>query len=129
MTAAPIDEFERGLALRRHMFGDAGAERQLEAATAFTRPLQEWVTRSCFGELWHRPGLDFRMRSIVTIAMLAALGRPNQVRVHVQGALENGVSVEEIREILLHAALYAGVPAAVESFSAAAEVIGHAIDG
>lgn len=117
------DDFRRGLDLRRHMFGEGGAERQIEAATDFTRPFQELVTRVCFGELWHRSELDFRMRSIVTIAMLAALNRPNQVRVHVQGALENGVTAGEIREILMHAALYAGVPAAVDSFAAAAEVL------
>lgn len=120
------DDFARGLTLRRQMFGEAGADKQVETATAFTGPLQEWVTRVCFGELWHRPGLDFRMRSIITIAMLAALNRPNQVKVHVQGALENGVSVEEIREILLHAALYAGVPAAVDSFVAASEALAAA---
>jgi len=122
----PNEEFTRGLALRRQMFGEAGAEQQIASATEFTQPLQEWVTRVCFGELWHRPGLDFRMRSIITIAMLAALNRPNQVKIHVQGALENGVTVEEIREILLHAALYAGVPAAVESFVAASDVLAGA---
>lgn len=116
-------DFAKGLALRRRMFGEAGADQQIAAATEFTQPLQEWVTRVCFGELWHRPGLDVRMRSIITLAMLAALNRPNQIKVHVRGALENGVAVEEIREILLHAALYAGVPAAVESFLAAADVL------
>lgn len=122
------EDFASGLALRRQMFGDAGADQQIAAATDFTRPLQEWVTRACFGEIWHRPGLDFRLRSIITIAMLAALNRPNQVKVHVQGALENGVTVDEIREILLHAALYAGVPAAVDSFAAAAQVLATASD-
>lgn len=117
------DDFTAGLALRRRMFGEAGADRQIAAAGEFAGPLQEWVTRVCFGELWHRPGLDARMRSIVTIAMLAALNRPNQVRVHVEGALANGVAVEEIREILLHAALYAGVPAAVEAFAAATQAL------
>ncbi|WEK46336.1 MAG: carboxymuconolactone decarboxylase family protein [Candidatus Andeanibacterium colombiense] len=115
------NDFDRGLALRRHMFGPAGAERQLEGATEFTRPLQELVTRSCFGELWHRPHLDLKLRSMLTIAMLAAMGKPNQVKVHVKGALANGVSREEIREILLHAMTYGGLPAAVDGFAAAAE--------
>jgi 4-carboxymuconolactone decarboxylase len=116
-------DFDRGLALRRHMFGLAGADKQLEAATDFTRPLQEIVTRSCFGEIWHRPVLDHKMRSIITIAMVAALGKPNQVKVHVKGALVNGVSREEIREILLQVMVYGGLPAAVEAFGAAAEAL------
>ncbi len=121
-------DFDRGLALRRHMFGPGGAEKQIEAATDFTRPLQEIVTRSCFGELWHRPHLDLKTRSMLTIAMLAALGKPNQVKVHVKGAIANGVSPEEIREILLHAMTYGGLPAAVDSFAAAAEALAE-VDG
>ena len=118
--------FARGLALRRAMFGAAGADDQIDAATDFTRPLQDLVTRACFGELWQRPHLDLKLRSMLTIAMLAALGRPNQVRAHVKGALANGVSREEIREILLHAATYGGLPAAVDSFAAAAEALAEA---
>ena len=114
---------ERGLALRRKMFGLAEAERQTEAVTAFTRPLQDWVTRACFGELWHRPHLDLRIRSMLTIAVLAALDRPNQIKAHVQGAFANGVTPEEVREILLHVAAYAGLPAAVDGFAAAAEAL------
>lgn len=121
-------DFDRGLELRRHMFGLAGADKQLEAATDFTRPLQEIVTRSCFGEIWHRPVLDHKMRSIITIAMVAALGKPNQVKVHVKGALANGVSPEEIREILLQVMVYGGLPAAVEAFGAAAEALAD-VDG
>jgi 4-carboxymuconolactone decarboxylase len=119
-------EFDRGLALRRRMFGPGGAEEQIEAATDFTGPLQEMVTRACFGELWHRPHLDHKQRSMLTVGMLAALGRPNQVKVHVRGALANGVSREEIREILMHAVTYAGLPAAVDSFAAAAEALAEA---
>jgi 4-carboxymuconolactone decarboxylase len=121
-------DFEQGLALRRHMFGTAGADAQIEAATDFTRPLQEIVTRSCFGELWHRPHLDLKTRSMLTIAMLAALGKPNQVKVHVKGALANGVSREEIREILLHAMTYGGLPAAVDAFAAAAQALAEVDD-
>ncbi|MEI9852439.1 MAG: carboxymuconolactone decarboxylase family protein [Sphingomonas sp.] len=121
-------EFDRGLALRRHMFGPGGAELQIEAATDFTRPLQEMVTRACFGELWHRPHLDLKLRSMLTIAMLAALGKSNQLKAHVKGALANGVSREEIREILLHAVTYGGLPAAVDSFAAAGEALAE-VDG
>ncbi|WP_404713874.1 carboxymuconolactone decarboxylase family protein [Sphingomonas sp. MMS24-J13] len=121
-------EFDRGLALRRQMFGPAGADQQIAAATDFTRPLQEMVTRSCFGELWHRPHLDLKLRSMLTIAMLAALGKPNQIKLHVRGALANGVSRDEIREILLHAMAYGGIPAAVDSFAAAGEALAE-VDG
>jgi 4-carboxymuconolactone decarboxylase len=117
------DAFDRGLELRRHMFGPGGSDRQIEAATDFTRPLQELVTRSCFGEIWQRPHLDLKTRSMITLAMLAALGRPNQIKVHVKGALANGVSREEIREIILHAVAYAGFPPVVESFGAAAQAL------
>lgn len=119
----PSASFDQGLALRRHMFGPEDTERQIETATAFTRPLQEMVTRACFGELWHRPHLDLKIRSMMTLAMLAVLGRPSQIKAHVKGAIANGVSPEEIREILLHAATYGGLPAAVDSFAAAAEAL------
>ena len=119
----PDEAFERGLALRCKMFGRAEAQRQIDTATAFTRPLQEWVTRACFGELWQRPDLDLRIRSMLTVAVLAALGRPNQIKLHVKGALANGVTPEEIREVLLHVMAYAGLPAAADGFAAAAEAL------
>lgn len=122
------EAFDRGLALRRHMFGPGGAEQQIEAATDFTLPLQEMVTRSCFGELWQRPHLDLKTRSMLTIAMLAVLGRPNQIKLHVKGAIANGMSREEIREILLHATAYGGLPAAIDCFNAASEALA-ALDG
>jgi 4-carboxymuconolactone decarboxylase len=115
--------FQAGLRIRRDMFGPAGADERLAAATDFTRPLEEAVTRYCFGDTWSRPGLDRRIRSMITLAALAALVRPNQLKVHVRGALKNGVTREEIREILLHTAVYAGIPAGVEAFTAAAEVL------
>jgi 4-carboxymuconolactone decarboxylase len=115
--------FKTGMRIRREMFGPAGAEERLAATTEFTRPLEEVVTRYCFGETWSRPGLDLKTRSMVTVAALAALGRPNQLRTHVRGALQNGVTPEEIREIILHTMVYAGIPAGVESFNAAAEII------
>jgi 4-carboxymuconolactone decarboxylase len=117
------DVFKRGLALRRHMFGPAGAENQVEAATDFTRPLQEWVTRQCFGEAWHRPVLDHRTRSMITLSMLIALGREQEIKVHVRGAIANGVTKDEIRELMMHSIIYCGVPLAVGAFRSAVEVL------
>jgi len=117
------DTFAAGLAIRRDMFGVEGAERQIEAATDFTRPLQDMVTRYCFGEVWSRPTLDRKTRSMLTLALLTALGKQNQLRVHVRGAIQNGVSKEEIREVLMHSMIYAGLPAAVDSFATTTEVL------
>jgi 4-carboxymuconolactone decarboxylase len=115
--------FARGLGLRGHMFGPAGAEKQVDAATDFTRPLQEWVTRQCFGEAWHRPALDHRARSMITLAMLIALGREHEIKVHVRGAIANGVTKDEIRELMMHSIIYCGVPLAVGAFRSAVEVL------
>jgi 4-carboxymuconolactone decarboxylase len=117
------DVFAAGLQVRRQMFGVAGADQQIEAATDFTRPLQDMVTRYCFGEVWNRPGLDHKTRSMLTLALLTALGKQNQLRVHVKGAIQNGVSKEEIREVLMHSMIYAGLPAAVDSFATTTEVL------
>jgi 4-carboxymuconolactone decarboxylase len=115
MMSAPKDAFETGLALRREMFGPGGADQALEQASDFSRPLQEIVTRFCFGEIWQRPGLERRTRSMLTIAMLIAAGRTAQLPAHIRGALANGVTREELREVILHALLYCGIPAAVEA--------------
>jgi 4-carboxymuconolactone decarboxylase len=117
------DVYAAGLEVRRHMFGAAGADQQIEAATDFTRPLQDMVTRYCFGEVWNRPALDHKTRSMLTLALLTALGKQNQLRVHVRGAIQNGVSKEEIREVLMHSMIYAGLPAAVDSFATTTEVL------
>jgi len=117
------DTFAAGMNLRREMFGPAGAEQKFAATTDFTRPLEEMVTRYCFGEVWQRPPLDRKIRSMLTLAVVATLSRPNQFKGHVRGAIKNGVSKEEIREVLLHTMIYAGVPAAVDSFQSAEEVL------
>ncbi|WP_207482659.1 carboxymuconolactone decarboxylase family protein [Arenibaculum pallidiluteum] len=117
------DAFAAGLQVRRDMFGPAGADKQIEAATEFTRPMQDLVTRYCFGEIWDREPLDRKTRSMLTLAMLTVLNRPNQLRTHVRGAIQNGVSKEEIREVLLHAMIYAGVPAGVDSILNAQDVL------
>ena len=106
-----------GLEIRRKMFGKAGADDHINAATDFTRPLQDFVTKECFGDTWHRGVLDHKTRSMITIAMLTALGgQGGQIRNHVKGAINNGVSKDEIREILRHAAIYCGVPRSVDAF-------------
>lgn len=122
---APQDDkvFAAGLRIRREMFGVASTEQQIEGASEFDRPLQELVTRYCFGEIWSRPLLDRRTRSMLTLALLTALGRQNQLKAHVRGAVANGLSKEEIREVLLHSMIYCGVPAAVDGFASAAEVV------
>ena len=117
------DHFDAGMRVRRDMFGEAGAEGQIAAATPFTAPFQDMLTRYCFGEVWNRPLLDHKTRSMLTIAMLACLSRPNQLRNHVRAAIPNGVTPEEIREVLMHVMIYGGVPAAADSFNHAAEVL------
>ncbi|MEX0407994.1 carboxymuconolactone decarboxylase family protein [Aquibium sp. LZ166] len=121
MTKSPD---ELGIELRRKMFGAAGAEQQIEKASDFTQPMQDIVTRICFGEVWQRPGLGTRERSMITLAMLAALGKEPELKVHVRGAIANGVTKEEIREILVHSFLYCGIPAMVGGLRAAESVLG-----
>jgi 4-carboxymuconolactone decarboxylase len=118
-----MDAFDKGMQIRHHMFGAAGAEERVQGASEFMRPFEDVVTRYCFGETWSRPQLDLRTRSLITLAALTALSKPNQIKVHVRGALANGVTPEEIREVLLHVAVYAGIPAGVEAFTAADEVL------
>jgi 4-carboxymuconolactone decarboxylase len=115
--------FDTGMQIRREMFGPAQSDQVLESATDFNRKLQELVTRYCFGEVWSRPQLDRKTRSMLTMALLVALGKPTQLKGHVRGAVKNGCSKEEIREVLLHSMIYAGVPAGVDSFLHATEVL------
>jgi 4-carboxymuconolactone decarboxylase len=115
--------FDTGLATRRRMFGPPGAEQQTDDPGPFTEKLQEIVTRWCFGDVWARPELGHRDRSLITLAMLVALGRPHEIRIHVRGAVANGVTVEEIRELLVHAVVYCGLPAAVDGFRQAEAVL------
>ena len=114
--------FQRGFANRKAVLGGAHVDKSWAAADDFNRPLEELVNQYCFGEIWSRPGLDRRTRSIVTLSMLTGLNRPNQIRAHVRGAIANGVTKEEIKELFLQAAIYCGVPAAVDSFRIAREV-------
>jgi 4-carboxymuconolactone decarboxylase len=118
------NDYDAGMELRRKMWGNAGAEERVGQATQFNRPFEDLVTASVFGDVWNRPVLDHRMRSIVTLTALTALSKPNQLKMHVQGALANGVTVDEIREIIIHTSLYSGIPTGVEAMNAAKEVLG-----
>ena len=118
--------FDDGLAVRREVLGASYVDKALAEADDFTRPLQELVTEYCWGAIWTRPGLPRRTRSLVNLAMLTALNRPHEVKLHVRGALRNGCTREEIMEVLLQAAVYCGVPAAIDSFRSAREVLEEA---
>lgn len=112
-----------GLKVRREVMGDAFVDRAQGNATEFNQPLQEFVNEHAWGGVWTREGLDRKTRSLITLAALTALKCPQELKGHVRGALNNGCTVEEIREALLHCAVYAGVPAAIDAFRAAQEVI------
>ena len=115
--------YDQGLKTRREVLGADYVDAAIRNADDFSRPLQELVTQYCWGDVWNRPGLDRRTRSLLNLAMLTALNRPHELRLHVRGALTNGVSRDEIREVLLQAAIYCGVPAAVDAFRSAREVL------
>ena len=117
------DQPTDGLQVRREVMGDAFVDRALDNASDFSQPLQDFINQHAWGAVWNRPGLDRKIRSLITLAALTALKCPQELKGHVRGALNNGCTVEEIRETLLHCAVYAGVPAAGEAFRAAQEVI------
>jgi 4-carboxymuconolactone decarboxylase len=124
MTSQPAGErFERGLQTRREVLGTEHVDRSLRQVTEFSRPVQELVTEYCWGEIWTRPGLDRKTRSLLNIVMLTALNRMHELSVHVRGAVTNGATAEEIQEALLQTAVYCGVPAALESFRVAEQVL------
>jgi 4-carboxymuconolactone decarboxylase len=114
---------QAGLATRRKVLGNDYVQGALDKATPFTAPLQEVVTKHAWGNTWQRKGIDLKTRSIVTVSMLVALGKMHELKIHVRGALNNGVTREELQEIFLHASVYCGFPAAVDAFRTAAEVI------
>ena len=116
------ETFDKGLAIRRAVLGSEYVDKSIAAADDFTRPLQEIVTQYCWGEVWGRPNLERKTRSLLNQAMLSALNRPHEVKLHVRGALNNGVTKDEIREVFLQVAIYCGVPAAMDSFRIAKEV-------
>ena len=115
--------YEAGLAARRAVLGSEHVDRQLAAASPFMAAFQKLITEWCWGEVWTRPGLDRRSRSLMNLAMLTALNRAPEIKLHVKGALNNGVSVDEIKAALLHATAYCGIPAGLDAFRAAHEVL------
>ncbi|MBE7369860.1 carboxymuconolactone decarboxylase family protein [Ramlibacter pallidus] len=116
-------ETQRGLVTRRRVLGDAYVDAAIGRSTPFTAPLQELVTKHAWGNTWQRPGLDLKTRSIVTVSMLVAAGKTHELKIHVRGALNNGVTPEELQEIFLHASVYCGFPAALDAFRVGSEVI------
>jgi 4-carboxymuconolactone decarboxylase len=113
--------FEKGLQVRREVLGAEYVDASISQADDFSRPFQELVTEYCWGSIWTRPGLDRKTRSLLNLAMLTALNRPHEVKLHIKGALNNGCSKNDIMEVLLQTAIYCGVPAAVDSFRVAKE--------
>ena len=115
------DRFEKGLALRKQVLGAEYVEKSMASADDFSRPMQELSTEYCWGHVWTRPGLELRERSLINIAMISALNRPHELKLHVKAALNNGLSREEIREVILQVAVYCGVPAGIDSTRIARE--------
>lgn len=121
---APRDQqlFDDGLAVRREVLGSAYVDASLANASDFNIDMQELVTQYCWGDIWNRPGLDRRTRSFLNLAFMTALNRPHELKLHVRGAVNNGLTRDEIKEVFLQAAIYCGVPAAIDSFRVASEV-------
>jgi 4-carboxymuconolactone decarboxylase len=119
----PSEQHDQGLAIRRSVLGDEYVDNALASATDFNRPFQDWLNEHCWGEVWTKPAIPRKTRSLITLAMLCALRSTQEIKVHTRGALRNGCTVDEIREVLLQAAVYCGAPAGVEAFRAAKEVI------
>ena len=117
------DPYEAGMKVRREVLGDEHVDRALDSVSDLTRPFQEFITRYAWGSVWTRDGLDRRTRSAITLAVLTALGRENELAMHVRAARTNGLTPEEIGEVLLHTAVYAGVPAANAAYAIAQRVL------
>ena len=113
--------FDGGMRIRREVLGADYVDRGMAAADEFMMAMQDLTTRYCWGEIWSRPGLDRKTRSMLNLAMIAALNRPHELKAHVKGALTNGVTKDEIKEVLLQVAIYAGIPAGMDSFRVARE--------
>lgn len=116
------DLYDQGLKTRREVLGTEYVDAAIANADDFNRPMQEMVTQYAWGDIWNRPGLDRRSRSLLNLAMLTALNRPHELKLHVRGAITNGLTKDEIREVFLQAAIYCGMPAAIDAFRTAKEV-------
>ena len=116
-------DFDNGLVMRKKVMGEDFVANAFGNASDFSLPIQHYITKNAWGDVWQRPGLDLKTRSLITVAMLTALGKQHELKGHVRGALNNGATPQEIQEVLLHASIYCGLPAAVEAFRTAAEVV------
>ncbi len=114
--------FDQGLATRREVLGAEYVDASIKNATDFNIDMQELVTQYCWGDVWNRPGLDRKTRSFLNLAMISALNRPHELKLHVRGAINNGLTKDEIKEVFLQVAIYCGVPAAIDAFRVASEV-------
>jgi 4-carboxymuconolactone decarboxylase len=122
--ARPDDTvFQAGIATRTQVMGVEFVDRAFGNATDYTLPMQEFITRNAWGNVWQRPGLDLKTRSLITVAMLTALGKQHELKGHVRGALNNGATPEELREVMLHATVYCGFPTAIDAFRTVTEVV------
>lgn len=128
MSDSKQETFDKGMEIRRATLGDAYVDKAIAGIDDFTDDLQKLVTTYCWGEIWGREGLDRKTRSIINLAMISALNRPHELAAHVRGAVNNGLSRDEIKEVLLQVGIYCGVPAMVDSFRIAKTVFGE-IDG
>jgi 4-carboxymuconolactone decarboxylase len=122
------DLYEEGLSVRRRVLGDEYVDRALASATPLTQPLQDLVTEYVWGAIWTRPGLELKTRSLLNVAMLTALNRPHELGTHVRGALRNGVTREEVVEVVLQAAVYCGMPAAIDAMRVATSMFDDVFD-
>jgi 4-carboxymuconolactone decarboxylase len=116
------DRFDKGMVVRRKVLGDAYVDQAMQKADDFSMPLQDFVTENAWGTVWVRDGLTLKQRSLITVAAIIAMNRPHELKLHIRGALNNGVTKEELREVFLHCGAYCGAPAAVDSFRIAREV-------
>jgi 4-carboxymuconolactone decarboxylase len=119
----PSERFDRGMAVRREVLGPEYVDRSIAETDDFSRPVMELVTEYCWGEIWTQPELPRKTRSLINLAMISALNRPQELKVHVRGALRNGCSREEIRAVIMQVAIYCGVPAALDALRIAKEVL------
>jgi len=123
-----VTRFDEGLSVRKEVLGEEYVERALGNVTEFTEPLQQLVTEYCWGAVWTRDGIDRKTRSLLNVGMLTAMNRQHELAAHVRGAVNNGCTAVEIREVLLQAAIYCGLPAALDSFRTAEKVLTESVD-
>ena len=119
---ADNDRFTKGMAIRRKVLGDTYVDQSMQNADEYTLPLQTFVTENAWGTVWVREGLSLQQRSIITVSAMIAMNRPHELKLHIRGALNNGITKEELRELFLHCGAYCGAPAAIDAFRVAREV-------